>query len=387
MRAIILAAGEGYRLRPLTTYMPKVMLPVGNKPIMEYVIDALRDNDVKDITIVVGYRADKIKQYFGNGADFGVRINYVEQKKQVGTAHALYQARIDEEFILLYGDNMIGKECVYELLNSEVNTIIGSYSAKPSRYGVIETQGRKLMKIKEKPPINEEAIVFTGMGHFDGEIFRVTEEKMKEDIYKLPDVLNAMDIKLRVLDCGWRDAIFPWDLLELNSYSLRGNVRKLAGKIEESVIIGNVEIGENTRIGSGAYIRGNVRIGENCEIGPNSVIIGETSIGDGVRIGALSYVENSIVMSDTNIGVNAFIKDAIIGREVTAGSKFITVSGRVNRIVDKEIIEIEGSAVIGDGASLGSVVVVHPGVIVGSNARVGDLKVLEKDVSNWESVR
>lgn len=387
MRAIILAAGEGYRLRPLTTYMPKVMLPVGNRPIMEYVIDALRDNEVKDITVVVGYMADKIKQYFGNGADFGVHISYVEQKKQVGTAHALYQARTDEEFILLYGDNMIERECVYELLNSEVNTIIGAYSTKPSRYGVIEVRGRKLVKIREKPPINEESIVFTGMGHFDGEIFKVIEEKMKEEVYKLPDVLNTMDIKLKVLDCDWRDAVFPWDLLELNSYSLRGNIRKLAGKIEESTIIGNVEIGENTKIGAGTYIRGNVRIGENCEIGPNSVIIGDTSIGEGVRIGALSYVENSIIMNDADIGANVFLKDAIVGREVTIGAKFVTISGKVSKIVEREIVEVEGSVVIGDGASLGSVVVAHPGVVVGSNARVGDLKVLERDVSNWESVR
>ncbi len=387
MRAIILAAGEGYRLRPLTTYMPKVMLPVGNKPILEYVIDSLRKNEIEDITIVVGYRADKIKQYFGNGSEFGVRISYVEQKKQLGTAHALYQAKIDEEFLLLYGDNMIEPQCVRELLKTDVNTIIGTYSLKPSRYGVIESKGKKLVKIKEKPPMNEEAIVFTGMGHFDGEIFKVIEEKMKEDMYKLPDILNAMNLKIKVLDCGWRDAIYPWDLLELNSYSLVKNVRKLAGKIEESIIIGNVEIGENTKIGAGTYIRGNVRIGENCEIGPNSVIIGDTSIGEGVRIGALGYVENSIIMDDTDIGANAFIKDSVIGREVRIGAKFITISNKVKKIVEGEIIEVEGSAIIGDGATLGSVVVAYPGVVIGSNSKIGDLKVLEKDVANWESVR
>ncbi len=387
MRAIILAAGEGYRLRPLTSYMPKVMLPVGNRPILEYVIEALHSNDVNDITLVVGYKADKIKQYFGNGTDFGVNIEYVMQKKQLGTAHALYQARTDEEFLLLYGDNMITSKCVKELLNSEVNTIIGAYSNKPSRYGVIEARGKKLVKIREKPEIKDTALVFTGMGHFDSEIFNFIEEKMNEEIYKLPDILNYMDVKIKVLDCGWMDAIYPWDLLDLNSYALRGNVRKLAGKIEESIILGNVEIGENTRIGAGSYIRGNVRIGDNCDIGPNSVIIGDTSIGEGVVIGALSYVDNSIIMDDTRIAANAFVKDSIIGREVSIGTKFITISGRREKIVEGEIIEIEGGAVIGDGAILGSVVVVHPGVSVGSNAKVSDLKVLERDVACDESVR
>ncbi len=387
MRAIILAAGEGMRLRPLTTYMPKVMLPVGNKPILEYVIDALRENNVDDITIVVGYRADKIKQYFGNGTDFGVKIRYVEQRKQLGTAHALYQARGKGEFILIYGDNMITPKCVSELLNTEVNTIIASYSSKPSRYGVIEAKGKKLVKIKEKPKIEEGAMVFTGMGHFDSKIFERIEEGMEGERYKLPDILNNMEIKIKAVDCEWMDAIYPWDLLELNSHALRSNVRRLAGKIEESIIIGNVEIGENAKIGAGSYIKGNVRIGENCEIGPNSVIIGDTSIGEGVSVGALSYIENSIIMEDTHIGANAFIKDSVIGREVSIGTKFITISNRRERIVDGEVIEVEGGAVIGDGAQLGSVVVVHPGVSVGSNAKIADLKVIEMDVANNESVR
>jgi len=387
MQAIILAAGEGHRLRPLTTNMPKVMLPVGNKPILEYVIDALRENYVNHITIVVGYRADKIKQYFGNGSEFGVHIDYVMQKKQLGTAHALYQARMDDEFLLLYGDNMITGDCVRELLKTETYTIIGTYSNKPSRYGVIESRGNKLMKIREKPSMEEGAIVFTGMAHFDAEIFNAIEEAMKDGIYKLPDVLNRMDIKIKIVDCCWKDAIYPWDLLELNSYALKGNIRKLAGKIEDSTIIGNVEIGENTEIGAGSYIRGNVRIGENCHIGPNTVIIGDTSIGEGVSIGALSYIENSIIMNDTSIGIGAVIKDSVIGREANIGNKFITLSGRRKRIIEDEIMEISGGVIIGDGANIGSAIITHPCITIGANARISDLKSIDFDVENDESVR
>ena len=385
MRAVILAAGEGGRLRPLTTYMPKVMLPVGNKPILEFIIKALMENDIRDITLVVGYHQDKIKQYFGSGSEFGARIDYAVQKKQLGTAHALYHARMDDEFLLFYGDNLVTSECVKELLKSEVNTILGSYSDRPWKYGVIEKKSNKLVKIKEKLRESEEAIVFTGMGHFDGKIFELIEERMREGIYDLPDILNEMEIKIKVIS-GWRDAIYPWDLLELNSYALKDTTRKLAGKIEDSTIIGDVEIGENTKIGAGSYIRGKVKIGKNCEIGPNSVILGDTSIGDGVRIGAMSYIENSIIMSNTNIGINALIKDSVIGRNVDIAPKFVALSGKIKRIVDDEVIEVTGGAVIGDGASLGPVVIVHPGVLIGSNSNIGALKLIDKDVANGERV-
>ena len=384
MRAIILAAGEGMRLRPLTTYMPKVMLPVGNKPILEYVVEALRNNSIKEITIVVGYKSDRIKQYFGNGADFGVHIDYVEQKKQLGTAHALYQAKKDGEFLLLFGDNIVGERCVKELLNTKINTIIGARSNRISAYGIVESVGGKIKIVRKA--WDGEAIAFTGMGHFDGEIFEVIEEKMKEGIYNLPEILNDMDIRLKITDCEWKDAVYPWDLIELNSYSLRRNVRKLAGKIEESIIIGNVEIGENSRIGAGTYIYGNVKIGENCEIGPNSVIIGDTSIGDGVRIGALSYIENSLIMDDVSIGEGSYLKDSVIGRESWLGVKFVGLSGKARKIIEGEIIDVNAGIIIGEGAYIGSSVVIHPGVVIGSNAKIGSLKVLKEDVANEERV-
>ncbi len=386
MRAIILAAGEGYRLRPLTAYMPKVMLPVGNRPILEYVITALRKNSVKDITIVVGYKSDKIKQYFGSGKDFNVNIEYVTQRKLLGTAHALYKARTDEEFLLLYGDNIVSERCVEELLKEEKNTIIATYSKRASRYGIVKVKNGKLEDFTSGNS-QDEGLIFTGMGRFSPDIFEEIEKIMEMGVYELTDVLKEMKVKVKISHCGWSDAIYPMDLLMLNEQSLRNNVRRISGKIEESTIIGNVEIGENTKIGAGAYIRGNVKIGENCDIGPNSVIIGDTSIGDGVIIGALSYVENSIIMKDTQIEEGSLIKNSVIGRDVSIGPKFVTISGKRERITDGEIVDCNGGAIIGDGAELGAMVIVHPGIRIGANSKISDLKVLTEDVLNGESVR
>ncbi len=387
MRAIILAAGEGYRLRPLTTYLPKVMIPVGNKPILEYVIEALSKNSIRDITMVVGYKENKIKQYFGSGRDFNVNIHYVEQGKLLGTAHALYQARTDEEFLLFYGDNIIGEDCVRELLNTNKNTIIATYSKKAFRYGIVNVKNGKveeIMKAKDSP---DEGLIFTGMGHFSPQIFEEIRNAMKNSIYDLPEILSEMKVNVKISKCPWGDAVYPLDLLLLNEHSLRSNIRKLSGKIEEATIIGDVEIGENTTIGAGAYIKGNVKLGENCKIGPNTIILGDTSIGDGVEIGALSYIENSIIMEDTRIEEGALVKNSVIGRDVKIGPRLVILSGKRERVMDGEIVECEGGAVIGDGAEIGAMVVIYPGTRIGANSKISDLKVIKEDVENGESVR
>ncbi len=328
--------------------------------------------------------ADKIKQYFGNGRDFGVSIEYRDQGKLFGTAHALYQARdIDSEFLLVFGDNLVPEECIYEIKNTEPNTILASMPKKSHIYGAIEMKGR--VKIRERKV--SEGLVFTGIGHFDTEIFSKIEAAMDENIYDLPEVLNRVE-NLRVVSsqCGWEDAIYPWDLLSLNSHILSKNIKSVAGKIERADIIGNVEIGEGSSIGGGSYIKGQVKIGRNVKIGPGTVIIGDTSIGDGVEVGALSYIENSIIMENTKVGEFSRIKDSIIGRNCTVNSKFMVISGVRKIISNGTIVDVEGGVVIGDNAEVGASVVVNPCIRIGANTKINHLKVIGEDVIDNASV-
>ena len=112
MKAVILAAGEGKRLRPFTETMPKVMLPVANKPILEYIVDAVKNCGIDEIIIVVGYKKEVIMEYFKNYKD--CKITYVTQENHLGTAHALLQAKhkLDDTFIVLSGDNIIDQESI-----------------------------------------------------------------------------------------------------------------------------------------------------------------------------------------------------------------------------------------------------------------------------------
>ncbi len=386
MRAVILAGGEGMRMRPLTAFMPKVMLPVGNRPILEYTIKALAKNEIFDITLVVGYHKDKVMQYFGSGKEFGVNIEYVYQRKQLGTAHALSLAKTDEDFVLVYGDNIVDRKAIETVKNTPANTIAGAYSTKYARYGIIKVNGKHVVRIAEGEP-KEKTLVFTGMAHFNHEIFEVIDDLKKEGIYDLTDAINKMKVEYVVIKDGWRDATYPLDLLEMNSLTLRKNVRKISGKIERASIIGNVEIGEETIIHAGAYINGNVRIGKNCEIGPNAVITGDTSIGDGVIIESLSHVENSIIMSGSHIGVGSIIRNSVIGRDVQILPRFTVLTGEREKISGEKIVKMDGGAIIGDGANIGAGVVVHPCRSIGANTTVNDLKVITEDVDDNESVR
>ena len=120
MKAVVLAAGEGMRLRPLTVSEPKVMIPVANRPILEHVVDALVKNDVHDIVMVVGYRKERIMSHFEDGRRFGARIEYVVQEKQLGNGHALFSARdrLSGEFMVLSGDNIVDRRAVGDLLKA-----------------------------------------------------------------------------------------------------------------------------------------------------------------------------------------------------------------------------------------------------------------------------
>ena len=373
MKGIILAAGEGQRLRPLTVNMPKVMIPVGNRPILHYVVETMAKSGIRDITMVIGYRSEKIQQYFGNGRNFGVSIEYVMQDKQLGTAHALYQARTEEEFILVPGDNIISRECLEMLKKAESYTIMGIYSKNASKYGVIDASKGKVLRIIEKMPEAGENLVFTGMGRFGPEIFKEISSALQEGIYELPHVINRMRgrIKLQIAECIWKDAIYPWDLLELNSWALRDTMRKISGKIERSDIMGRVEIGEGTVISGGAYIRGPVRIGKNCYIGPNTVILPDTSIGNDVSIGAQSFIKNSIIMSSTSIGHQSSIENSIVGQGCSIGERFFAMSSHFKKIVGKEVLEIrDGGIIMGDDCRIGAEVSIYPGTSVEPGTKI-----------------
>lgn len=378
MKAVILAAGEGVRLRPLTYYKPKVMIKVGNRPILEYIINALRENNIKEILLVVGYRKERIITYFLDGAEFGVNLEYVTQEKLLGTGHALSVARekIDDDFIVLPGDNLIDAMLIRDVISTKEKNVAAIYRSEiPSKYGVVSLKGKSIYKITEKPREEISKVVSTGIYKFTESFFDGLNECIRDGNYSLSAAVQKYidrGMKIRgILTKGmWMDAVYPWDLLNINEKVLQKRMHAIGGKIERNVTLkGAVEIGEGTVIRANTYISGPVIIGKGCEIGPNTVILPSTSIGNNVILHPFTEIRNSIVMSDVSIGSHCLINQSVIGEGVFVGSHVIVNERDAWCHVGNEFKFFKNvGVIIGEMSSVKGGVVIDGGILIGSNA-------------------
>jgi len=378
-QAVILAAGEGQRLRPFTVTKPKVMLSVAGKPILNYVVESLAQNGIRNIVIVVGYRREQVFDYMGSGEQFGVDIVYITQERQLGTAHALAQAKaaIEDEFLVLPGDNLIEADTIARFVAMKSNTVLVKMVDNPTRYGVVTLDNGMVRDIVEKPKEAESNVVNTGIYSFTSEIFNFIEAELD-----IPDVLNSMiaqgyHINAQETDGTWLDVVYPWDILGLNDAVLRRMPAKLGGTIEAGASVkGLVSVGKDTVIRSNSYILGPVVIGGNCDIGPYVCILPSTSIGDNVVISSFSEIKNSVIGDDVNIGAGSIIEDSVIDKGCVIKGHFTACSGQAEVKANDEYHLVNIGVMLGEGCSLGNNVVAHPGAIVGNYSKVQALKLI-----------
>lgn len=391
MQAIILAAGEGTRLRPFTMSKPKVMLPIGNKPILAYVVKALVENGLKDIIMVVGYKKERIMSFFGDGSKFGAKITYVVQEKQLGTAHALLYVKnmVKEDFVLVAGDNIVDKETISRIIQHDDNpSVLVTESELPSKYGVITLENDRVTSITEKPDRKISNIINTGVYHFKKDIFHTVEEEVKAGRYGLTQVLQSIikDGQLKAVrtDGRWNDAVFPWDLIKLNETALDLHGQEISGMIEPGVTIkGPVSIGAGSRIRAGTYLEGPVVIGEGCDIGPYVAIFPSTSIGNSVEIGAFTSIHNSIIMNGVKVGSHSHLGNAVIDDGVAIKGALSAFVGPAYVKVESEFFKVEQiGAMIGEETIIASRVVLAPGSVIGSGCRIGDGAAVRGNLEN-----
>ncbi len=407
MKAIILTAGEGTRMRPLTVTKPKTMLQVGGKPILQYNVESLRDAGIKDITMVVGYREEIIRDHFGNGTDFGVNINYVTQKERLGTAHAIgsTMGTVEGNFIILNGDIIVDPILIKDIIDkyrsgNARSALVLTEVDDPSSFGVVELDGDRITNIIEKPEPGEAPsnLINAGIYIFDDQIFEAIKktEKSQRGEYEITDSLliqiksDEKVIGLRSKN-NWIDIGRPWELLDVNEHFLKDLKTDIQGELEEGVTIhGPVVIGKGTIIRSGTYIMGPVYIGENCDIGPNTLLRKYTSLGNNVNAGNAVEIKNSIVMDHTNINHLTYVGDSIIGSKcnIAAGTNIANL-----RFDDGNIkIRVKGNridsgrrkmgAVFGDGVKTGINSSFNPGVKIGVNSRIGAGAIVSKDLES-----
>jgi len=387
MKAVILAAGEGKRMRPLTYERPKVMLPISGKPIIEHLLGEVKEVGINDFVFVVGYHDETIRDYFGKGERWDVNIQYVTQKTQLGTADALRRTEglAEDKFLMLNGDTIVSAADIGKVITDDINIALGVIEVRnPEDYGVVETEGERITKIHEKIEELPSYLINAGAYLLDENIFTALSktDKSKRGEFELPDSLQLLiesghDIFWKKIE-HWIDVIYPWDLLAANELLIEKISPVNRGKIEENVWIkgkDKVSIGEGTLIKSGSYIEGPVVIGENCEIGPNSYIRANTSIGDNCLVENAVEITNSIIMNDTKILPHNHIGDSVIGCrcDLGAGTKI------ANLRFDNAPVKAKGrdtgrrklGAIISDGVKTGINACIDAGTVIGNNTLIG----------------
>lgn len=197
-KALILAGGRGTQLKPLTEKIPKPLLPIGKKPLLQYQVELLKRHNVQEIWILTGYLGDKIQEYFGDGSKFGVYIKYIHQpQKEIGTGHALSLAKEaigNVPFFVLYGDVLVDIDlddlCSYHVQGGAVGTVALTSIKSPSFYGVAHVRGEKIVEFEEKPRQDVSHVISAGIFCFAPEIFEYL--KGDEDLHLEKDVFPRL---------------------------------------------------------------------------------------------------------------------------------------------------------------------------------------------------
>ncbi len=399
MQCVVLAAGEGKRMRPLTANRPKVMIPIANHPMMEHLVIAARDAGVSEFIFVVGYGEKAIRDHFGNGENLGVKVRYVTQRQQKGTADALNAAKnhVSGNFLLMNGDMILNSEDIREIIRKKP-FIVGIYpSDHPEDYGVVMTDGNMVRSLQEKSEQPESDLINAGIYLLSPEIFEISGQVKcsSRGEYEFTDAL-AILIAGNMLDAylltSWIDVGYPWDLLWANEKLLSSAGTKNEGIIEEGVWIhGEVSVGKGSVIKSGTYIEGPCCIGKNSRIGPHAYIRGSTSIGDECHIGHSTEIKNSIVMNGTKIPHFNYIGDSVIGSGCNFGAGTKVANLRHDhapvRVCGKNSRRKKMGAIVGDGVLLGINCSVNVGAVIGSNVTAAPHSVIDGCISPDTRIR
>lgn len=407
MKAVLLAAGEGVRLQPITATRPKHLIKVAGKPILQYCLDAVKTAGIDEALIVTHYMGDAIRQYFGEGEKLGLHISYVEQEKVLGTGNAATVAEpyVDGDFVLVYGDLLFGSNAIKDTLKAfkygKTSAVVGVVPVdKPESYGIIAFDKEKNVKaIVEKPKASEapSKLANAGVYVFSAEIFDKLRriESSSRGEWELTDAVSLLAKESSAVSAAelskddWFDVGRPWDLLDANVWALKRMDHKVLGVVEQGAhLIGSVSVAESARIRSGAYIEGPCFVDEECDIGPNCFIRASTSLGKNVRIGNACEIKNSVIMDHTHIGHLSYVGDSVFGEGCNLGAGTVTANlrlddGAIEMMVKDQLVDTgrrKLGAILGDNVKTGIKSLFMPGVKVGANCWVGPNFMVERDL-------
>ncbi|TFF85158.1 MAG: NDP-sugar synthase [Promethearchaeota archaeon] len=322
-KGLILSGGWGTRLRPLTCTIPKTLMPVGNKPVIERQIDLLKNAGVTEVVLAVSVMSEYLKNYFGDGHNLGVKIHYTNEKSPMGTAGALKLAEPflkDDNFFMLNGDvilNFSFKEMLETHNNfNGIGTIASRLVEDPSRYGVliVEEESQKISNFLEKDEFqnseyanNQKMPVNAGVYILEPQIFDYIKSKKKLSIERdiFPKLASKQRIYHHPISGIWKDIGKPYELLDGNILLLRDILEKMNSDAL-NLIDEDSDIHETVKIIPPVMIGANTIIRQNCTIGPNAII------GNNVYIEKSCNISESLIYNEVYISKKTSIRNAII---------------------------------------------------------------------------
>ncbi len=362
MQALILAGGEGTRLRPLTSTVPKPVVPLANRPFLSFMIDWLRRHGVDDVVLSCGFLAEGVRQVLGDGESLGVRLRYVEEPEPLGTGGALRYAGdlLDERFLMLNGDLLSDIDLSAQLAQHEqtgARATIALYPVEdPSMYGLVQLDpDNSVSEFLEKPSSEQvkSGLINAGAYVLERSILDQmappgTNISIERDVFPK---LVGHGLYGYVGEGYWMDIGTPERYLQGTFDILEGNVwTELGAKLDDARHV----------LADGASVEGRVvapaLVGEGSTVARGAIVGGRVTLGRGVRVAEGAHIENSVVLDGASIGPATRVSSSIIGPRASIGGH----------------CHIEGGVVLGDGVKLGSGNVLRAGARLSPGVELPD---------------
>ncbi|WP_324715660.1 mannose-1-phosphate guanyltransferase [Carboxydochorda subterranea] len=369
MKAVVMAGGEGSRLRPLTVQRPKPMVPVANKPILAHIVELLRRHQFTDIRATLHYLGDDIRSHFADGAEFGVRISYSVEESPMGTAGSvkLCEEFVGQEpFLVISGDALtdidLAAATAFHKQRGALATLVLTRVENPLEYGIVVTDDEgRIQRFLEKPSWGEvfSDTVNSGIYILEPEVLRYIEPGRAVDFSQ--DVFPVL-LKKKAPLFGFVSSGYWCDVGNIGAYRMAHD-HVLEGLVQVDVDgrrINDVWMGRDVVIDATAEIRGPAIIGDNCRIGPGARILGYTVLGSNCIVEEQATIQRSIVWHGVFVGRGAHVSGAILGQQVAVDRGCVIGEGAV--VGDRSVLR--------QGAKVAPQVKVWPNKVVEAGARV-----------------
>lgn len=367
MKAMILAAGLGTRLRPLTEEISKPMVPIVNRPVMEHIVELLKEHGFREIYVNLHYHPDVITNHFDNGSYWDVSISYSYEEELLGTAGGvkkLGEQLRDDTFLVISGDALtdinLTKLVDFHKARGGVATMVLTPVDNPSKYGVVITEEDGLIRGFQEKPSRQEAkshMANSGIYVFEP---RVLEMIPEGEFYDFGRNLFPRFLEEGIDFYGYLHEDYWNDVGSMEEYKL-GNFDALTGKVKVKIpgvrLGGDVWIGEDTVIEEGVVMVGPICIGAQCLVKKGARLFGPLVIGDRTFIAEGATLYRGIKWGDGYIGKDAQLMDSIVGWDAEIGQGATLLSDSV----------VGHGTIIGDGSIIHPSVSIMPGSVIEKN--------------------